>query len=42
MHTQKNHCQFGKTICSVTRYDLNDACNITQFCGGVRCGIEAA
>ena len=32
----------GKTICSVTRYDLNDACDIAQLCGGVRCGIEAA
>ncbi len=32
----------GKTVCSVTRYDLNDTCDITQLCGGVRCGIKAA
>ena len=32
----------GKTVYSVTRYDLKDICGITQLCGGVRCGIEAA
>ena len=31
----------GKTLCSVTRYDLNDACGISQLCGGDRWGIEA-
>lgn len=31
----------GKTVCFLTRYDLNDTCNITQLCGGVKCGIEA-
>ena len=32
----------GKAVCSVTRCDLSDTCDITQLCGGVRCGIEAA
>ena len=29
-------------VCSMTRFDLSDSCNISQLCGGVRCGIEAA
>ena len=32
----------GKVVCSMTRFDLSDSCNISQLCGGVRCGIEAA
>ena len=32
----------GKTVCSLTKFDLSDSCNISQLCGGVRCGIEAA
>ena len=32
----------GKTVCPLTKFDLSDTCNISQLCGGVRCGIEAA
>ena len=32
----------GKTMCSLTKFNLSDSCNISQLCGGVRCGIEAA
>ena len=32
----------GRAVCLTTRYDLSEACGITQLCGGVRCGIEAA
>ena len=32
----------GKTVCLLTRYDLEDVCKISQLCGGVRAGIEGA
>jgi hypothetical protein len=32
----------GKTVCALTRYDLDDVCGISQLCGGVRAGIEGA
>ena len=30
----------GKTVCNLTRYDIEEECGISQLCGGVRAGIE--
>ena len=32
----------GKTVCMLTRCDLEDICGISQLCSGVRSGIEGA
>ena len=32
----------GKTVCMLTRCDLEDICGTLQLCGGVRSGIEGA
>ena len=32
----------GKTVCMLTRCDLEDICGTSQLCGGVRSGIEGA
>ena len=32
----------GKTICLVSRDDVESVCEVSQLCGGLKCGIESA
>ena len=32
----------GKTVCLLSRDDVESVCDISQLCGGLKCGIESA
>ena len=36
------HRVIGKTICLLCRNDVEEICEVSQLCAGLKCGIEGA